>query len=85
MARVRSKFAVYRKHPGDIGLPDGMDGYEFAQRIRQDPQLKDVLLIAVTGYASKDDKAKAESVGFDAHFAKPADFDLISEIVANRS
>src|SRR5262249_48949272 len=33
----------------DLGLPE-MDGYEVARHLRQNPQFKDVLLIAVSGY-----------------------------------
>jgi CheY-like chemotaxis protein len=35
----------------DIGLP-GIDGYEIARRVRRDPALKDVVLVALTGYGS---------------------------------
>ena len=56
----------------DIGLP-GIDGYELADRLRQrdGPELA---LIAVTGYGQPEDKARAVTAGFDAHFVKPVDF-----------
>jgi two-component system CheB/CheR fusion protein len=54
----------------DVGLP-GMDGYEVARTIRADPQLSRVRLVAVTGYASSGDIARAMEAGFDAHLAKP--------------
>ena len=37
----------------DIGLP-GLDGYEVAKRIRQQPVLHDIVLVAMTGYGTGD-------------------------------
>ena len=56
----------------DIGLP-GMDGYEVAKAVRAQPDLADVRLVAVSGYAQPEDRARARRAGFDAHLAKPAD------------
>ena len=56
----------------DIGLP-GLDGYKVAQRLRELEQTRDSLLIALTGYGQKEDRAKAVEAGFDFHFVKPAD------------
>ena len=39
----------------DIGLPE-WDGYEVAKRIRQEPQLRDTVLVAITGYERKADR-----------------------------
>ncbi len=39
----------------DIGLP-GLDGYEVANRLRQDSSLDGVVLVAVTGYGQTTDK-----------------------------
>lgn len=54
----------------DIGLP-GMDGYELAQRLRADPLGSSVLLIAVTGWGSNNDKDRSQEAGFDFHLTKP--------------
>jgi len=54
----------------DIGLP-GMDGYEVARRIRSEPHLQGVRLVALSGYAADADVAGALEAGFDAHLAKP--------------
>jgi CheY-like chemotaxis protein/two-component sensor histidine kinase len=56
----------------DIGLP-GMDGYELARRLRQLPQTREALFIALTGYGQKEDRAQAAAAGFEHHFIKPAD------------
>lgn len=64
----------------DIGLP-GMDGYEVARRMRRDPALKDVVLVALTGYGRDEDKERAMSAGFDYHLAKPVDLDALGALV----
>ncbi|HWP48478.1 MAG TPA: ATP-binding protein [Candidatus Limnocylindrales bacterium] len=54
----------------DIDLP-GINGYEVARRFRQEPQLSQVVLIALTGYGQKEDPQRAREAGFDHHFTKP--------------
>ena len=56
----------------DIGLPD-MNGYDVARQMRQLPNLRDVPIIALTGYGQSRDKAVATQVGFSAHLTKPVD------------
>jgi PAS domain S-box-containing protein len=68
----------------DIGLPE-MDGYEVAKRIRQQPSLQNVVLVAITGYAQSTDRQRSQDVGFNAHLVKPVDFDQLQQIVANIS
>ena len=54
----------------DIGLPD-TDGYTLARKFRAMPHLATTRLVAVTGYGSAEDKAKAREAGFDQHITKP--------------
>jgi CheY-like chemotaxis protein len=54
----------------DIGLP-GMNGYEVAARLRENAQLSDLRLIALTGWGSPDDRRRAFDAGFDVHLTKP--------------
>lgn len=54
----------------DIGLPR-MDGYEVARRLRERPETKQALLIALTGYGYDDDRRRSTAAGFDAHLVKP--------------
>jgi len=54
----------------DIGLP-GMDGFEVARRLRSMPELKNMCLIACTGYGSDDDVRLMAEAGFDGHLIKP--------------
>ncbi len=64
----------------DIGLPD-IDGYEVARRFRADPALRNVILVALSGYALDEDLRRAEEAGFDAHVAKPATLDKLLELI----
>ena len=54
----------------DIQLPI-MDGYEATRRIKADPTLTNVPVIAVTSYALSGDKAKARAAGCDDFVPKP--------------
>jgi CheY-like chemotaxis protein len=65
----------------DIGLP-GLNGYEVAKRIRQQPDLKNVVLVALTGYGREADRQISLQAGFNQHLVKPARFDQLQEILA---
>jgi CheY-like chemotaxis protein len=56
----------------DIGMPD-MDGIEVARRLRAAPETAGMVLIALTGWGSEADRARALAAGFDALLSKPAD------------
>jgi len=60
----------------DIGLPE-IDGYELIKQLRSVPHLRDTPALALTGYASQQDLARALSAGFNAHVAKPVDPSLL--------
>ena len=68
----------------DIGLP-GLDGFEVAKRIRQQPTLKDIVLVAMTGYGQATDRQRSQEAGFDHHLVKPVDFDELQNILATVS
>lgn len=65
----------------DIGLP-GMDGYEVARRLRQEPHGAQVLLIAVTGYGQEEDRQRALEAGFDHHLVKPVDIARLRKLIS---
>jgi PAS domain S-box-containing protein len=65
----------------DIGLP-GMNGYEVAGAVRGEPDLKNIVLVALTGYGRPEDKAQALAAGFDYHLVKPVDLDALGDLVA---
>jgi two-component system cell cycle response regulator DivK len=54
----------------DIQLP-GLDGYETTRRIKANPALQRVPIIAVTSYALSGDDVKALAAGCDAYVTKP--------------
>jgi PAS domain S-box-containing protein len=66
----------------DIGLPI-MDGYEVAKRMRQQPTLGKVLLVAMTGYGQESDRQLSREAGFDHHLVKPADFSALEKLLAS--
>jgi PAS domain S-box-containing protein len=65
----------------DIGLP-GLSGYEVARRMREQPTLQDVVLVALTGYGQETDRLLSRQAGFDHHLVKPADFGRVQDILA---
>ena len=54
----------------DIQLP-GLDGYEATRRIKANPALHHIPIIAVTSYALSGDEVKAKEAGCDAYVTKP--------------
>jgi signal transduction histidine kinase/DNA-binding response OmpR family regulator len=65
----------------DIGLP-GMNGYEVARRLKKTSSGGPTLLIALTGYGQKEDRARSQDAGFHHHFVKPADPRTIQAAIA---
>ncbi|MEO8268940.1 MAG: PAS domain S-box protein [Aureliella sp.] len=65
----------------DISLP-GMNGLEVAKRIRQQSSLKDIVLVAMTGYGEAADRQRSIEAGFDHHLVKPADIKAVHAILA---
>jgi CheY-like chemotaxis protein len=66
----------------DIGLP-GMNGFEVAHRLRTQPESRDALLIALTGYGEAESRTRSVQAGFDFHMVKPADVNLLLSMLAN--
>jgi DNA-binding response OmpR family regulator len=64
----------------DIGLP-GFDGYEVARRIRSSSESQGMILIALTGYGSPEDRRRSEQAGFDTHLVKPLNFDMLDNLL----
>jgi two-component system cell cycle response regulator DivK len=54
----------------DLALPK-MDGWEAARRLKADPSLKAIPIIALTAYAMEGDEARALEAGCNAYVAKP--------------
>jgi signal transduction histidine kinase/CHASE3 domain sensor protein/ActR/RegA family two-component response regulator len=60
----------------DMDLP-GFDGCEVARRLRQDPQLAGLRLVAISGYGRPEDRARALRAGFDEHLVKPVELERL--------
>ena len=78
---ARDAMAIFReKRPDlvllDIALP-GMDGYQLAVRFRAEEH--QAVLVALTGYA---DRRRAFSAGFDEHFRKPVEPEVLKELLS---
>jgi CheY-like chemotaxis protein len=65
----------------DIGLPN-VNGYDAAAQIRALPGLRDVVLIAMTGYGQEDDRRRTREAGFAHHLTKPVRPEELKEILS---
>ena len=65
----------------DIGLP-GMDGYQVAEKLRQEDCGRVAILVAITGYAQEKDRDRSRGAGFDHHLAKPVDYDELLTLIS---
>jgi CheY-like chemotaxis protein len=67
----------------DLGMPD-VDGYDFLAQLRareRDAQRSAVPAIAMTAYASAEDRRRALARGFQGHVPKPIDPDELIRLV----
>jgi len=65
----------------DIGLPK-LNGYEVAQRIREQAWGKAMFLIAVTGWGQEEDRRRSTEVGLDVHMVKPVEPAALERLLA---
>ena len=64
----------------DMNLPQ-MDGWTVARQLKADPRCAEIPIIALTAYASAEDRAQALRAGCDDYHPKPIDFSrLVSQI-----
>ena len=66
----------------DLGLPE-TDGCEVARQVRCLPAGDDCFIIALTGFASPDDRRRALQAGCDRFLAKPTDLDELRTLLSN--
>lgn len=64
----------------DLSMPT-LNGYDVARNIRAQPWGDTVRLIAVSGWLSQEDIARASHAGFDAHMSKPIDMDKLPGVL----
>ncbi|TFW17737.1 hybrid sensor histidine kinase/response regulator [Duganella callida] len=67
----------------DLGMP-GMDGYETARAIRQQPGAERILMLALTGWGQSDARRRTLEAGFDHHLVKPVELEQIIRLAGAR-
>jgi two-component system, cell cycle response regulator DivK len=81
---VKAVEMALREHPDiilmDLTLPQ-MDGLEATARIRADPEMSEVPIIAVTAHQENDFREEAKASGFNAYVTKPIDGSWLSELI----
>ncbi|HEY3581461.1 MAG TPA: response regulator [Pyrinomonadaceae bacterium] len=65
----------------DLTMPL-MDGFAAAKLIRQNENLKNVPIIAITAHQETDFRSDAKASGFDAYVTKPIDVQWLKELIA---
>jgi len=77
--------AARRLHPDvailDIGLP-GFSGLDVARRLREDPFLGGLFLVALSGWVQPEDLVRSREAGFDYHLAKPVSVVTLERLIA---
>ena len=68
----------------DIGMP-GIDGIELGKHLRREPELDDMLMIALTGYGRDEDRRRSSEAGFNAHLVKPVDIAALNGMIAKHA
>ena len=65
----------------DLGLPDGMSGFDVARQLSKQRSERLTQLIAVSGYGRPEDKKNALRAGFDAHLTKPVSLNDLTAVL----
>jgi len=72
----------------DVNIP-GMNGFELCRQIKDDPGLKNIIVVMISAvYYSEEDAKKGMAMGADAYFTKPYENELlqgkIKELIEDR-
>jgi two-component system, cell cycle response regulator DivK len=65
----------------DLQMP-GMDGLELTRRLKAEPTLRGVVVLALTAYAMKGDEERARAAGCDGYISKPIDTRSLPGVIA---
>ena len=65
----------------DLTLPL-MDGFAATKLIRQNEELKNVTVIAVTAHQEDDFRSDAKASGFDAYVTRPIDVNWLKDLIS---
>jgi signal transduction histidine kinase/ActR/RegA family two-component response regulator len=66
----------------DIGLPT-INGYDTARLMREHPDSRDALIIALTGWGQEEHRRRSREAGFDHHLVKPVDMRVLEGLLAS--
>lgn len=85
-ASARETLAIVQSsHPDlilvDINMPE-VDGYTLASRLKGDPRLAKIPVVAVTANVMRGDRDRTLEAGCDGYIQKPIDVDLLPRQVA---
>jgi CheY-like chemotaxis protein len=85
--RVSQALQLARQEPPDvvitdIGMPD-QDGYDLLNEIHADPRLRNVPVIAATGYVGSSEQTRMAEMGFAATLSKPFELDELLRALAH--
>jgi len=64
----------------DLAMP-GMDGFQVAKALRERPETKEAIIVAVSGYGNQDDQQRCLTEGFNQHLLKPVKREQVLEII----
>lgn len=77
-----------RAHPDlvlmDIQLP-GISGMDVTRRMKADPALRDIPVVALTAFALRGDEEKILGSGCSAYVSKPVSIDRLLDVVARHA
>jgi CheY-like chemotaxis protein len=79
---------IQRERPdlviSDLAMPN-MNGFELAQRLRKDPALSGLVLVALTGYGQDANRQRAKEAGFDYYLVKPVSLEALESMLVTLS
>jgi CheY-like chemotaxis protein len=65
----------------DMQMPD-IDGFELTRRLKADPAMRGITIVAVTAYAMKGDEQRVRDAGCDGYLVKPIDTRTLPQAIA---
>jgi two-component system, cell cycle response regulator DivK len=65
----------------DLQMP-GIDGFQLTRRLRSDPAMQKVLIVALSAYSTPADEDKARAAGCDDYVSKPIDTRTLPAVIA---
>ena len=69
----------------DLGLPDGITGYDVARTLSEGEFTSSIRLIALSGYGEPEVKKRCLDMGFQIHLTKPVNVAELIEVIASGS